>query len=208
LYNKYLSKLAARLKSEGFLTFVTISPREVFNINEITIDKIDYSFIGQLADGVNLLTYDYSINLGTPSLQTTNFIGNELVNYTKTLIPAEKIYRGVSVIAYDWPLPYEVGVTRANSMSVNSAILLAVDTGAMIFYDDWAESAYYRYIIQPGVPIEHLVWFKDARSIDTRANQVLANGFKGLSIWNIMYFFTQMWLVINSQYDIETLPLT
>jgi spore germination protein len=205
LYNNYLSKIATQLNKEGFLVFVTISPREIFNINEITIDKINYSEIGRIADGVNLINYDYSVNFGTPSLQTTTFIGNELTNYAKTIIPAEKIYTGLSVIAYDWPLPYEVGVTRANSMSANAAIALAADTGSPILYDDWAESAFFNYQNKAGVPIQHLVWFKDARSVDTRANQVLINDFKGISIWNLMYFFAQMWLVINSQYDIKTL---
>ncbi len=28
-------------------------------------------------------------------------------------------------------------------------------------------------------------------------------GFYGVGVWNIMRFFPQMWLVINSQYEIE-----
>lgn len=206
LYNNYLSKLATLLHSEGFLVFVTIAPREIQNINEITIDKINYYEIGQIADRINLLHYDYSTNFGTPNLQTTTFIGNEFIKYAKTIIPVEKIYAGLSVIAYDWPLPYEIGVTRASSMSTNLAIVLASINGSIISYDEWAESAYFIYEVNKlGAPIQHLVWFKDARSVESRANLVVANGFKGISIWNIMYFFTQMWLVIISQYEIETL---
>ena len=28
-------------------------------------------------------------------------------------------------------------------------------------------------------------------------------GVEGVAIWNIMYFFKQMWLLINSQYEIR-----
>lgn len=206
LYNNYLSKLAAKLNSEGFRVFVTIAPREILNINEITIDKINYTEIGQIADGVNLLDYDFGITFGTPSQQTTTFIGNEFINYAKTIIPADKIYTGFSAIAYDWSLPYEIGVTRANSLSSIAAIDLALDAGSIILYDDIAESAYFYYDqIKLGFPIQHIVWFKDARSVDTRANQAFVNGFRGVSIWNLMYFYAQMWLVINSQYEIKTL---
>lgn len=206
VYNNYLSRLQEQLSAEGFLTFVTIAPREILNINEITIDKIDYSLIGKLADGINLLHYDYSSNFGSPSQQTITFIGNEFIEYAKTIIPAEKIYAGLSVIAYDWPLPYEVGVTRANSLSTNTAIELARINGAVISYDEWAEAAYFYYDLNvEGAIIQHVVWFRDARSIETRANQMAQNGFRGLSIWNLMYFNKQMWLILNSQYEIETL---
>lgn len=206
IYNTYLTKLAERFSREGFLLFVTITARPLLNVNEVTIDRVDYSFIGQLADGVNLLNFDYSTSFEPPSQQTVTYLGNEFVYYAKTIIPAEKIFNGISVIAYDWPLPYEIGITRANSLSTNTAIDLALDTGAVISYDERAEAAYFFYEQNVmGAIIKHLVWFKDARSIDTRTNQAFVNGFRGISIWNLMYFNKQMWLVINAQYDIVTL---
>lgn len=206
LYNNYLARLTSRLHNEGLLVFVTLAPRARLNVVEITIDKVDYTEIGMLADGINLLQFDWSVSLETPSIQTTTYIGRELVDHARTLIPTDKIYTGYSIIAYDWPLPYEIGVTRANSLTIYSAIDIARGAGVPILYDDLAESAFFNYVEnRRGVPIQHLVWFKDARSIDTRANSVLENGFAGLSIWNTMYFYTQMWFVINSQYEIETL---
>lgn len=206
LYNQYLRRLQQRLSEEGLLTFVTIAPRQILDVNKITIDRVDYSLIGRYADGVNLMNFDFSISFETPSQQTITFLGNEFINYAKNLIPADKIYDGLSVIAYDWPLPYEIGVTRANSLSTNTAIELARSTGSVISYDDIAEAAYFYYNLNvAGAIIGHVVWFKDARSIDTRANQVINNNFRGLSIWNLMYFYKQMWLILNSQYEIETL---
>lgn len=204
LYNHYLSKISARLNSEGLFVFVTLAPRENLNINEVTFMRSDFTEIGQLAHGINLLDFDWSSSFEPPTLQTTTYIGNEFINYAKTMIPVEKTYIGLSSIAYDWQLPYELGVTKANSMSTNTAIELARDTGSVISYDDIAEAAYFQYYHNKlGVPLAHLVWFRDARSVDTRANQVIENGFAGLSVWNIMYYFAQLWLVINSQYEIE-----
>ena len=52
---------------------------------------------------------------------------------------------------------------------------------------------------------EHEVWFEDARSV--RAKLALAGEYQltGVSIWNIMRYFPQLWLVLNSLYDIEKL---
>jgi hypothetical protein len=33
------------------------------------------------------------------------------------------------------------------------------------------------------------------------------SGLQGTGIWNIMYYYAQMWLIINSQYEIESVLL-
>jgi spore germination protein len=49
----------------------------------------------------------------------------------------------------------------------------------------------------------HVVWFKDARNYEARAVLVDEYNLKGLSLWTIMIFDHQMWLIINNQYEIE-----
>ncbi|MDF2951775.1 MAG: Peptidoglycan-binding lysin domain protein, partial [Anaerocolumna sp.] len=51
--------------------------------------------------------------------------------------------------------------------------------------------------------IMHIVWFKDARSFNAIAYLVYEYGLQGLSIWNIMNYNSQLWLVININYEIE-----
>ena len=47
------------------------------------------------------------------------------------------------------------------------------------------------------------MWFEDARSI--RAKLALAGEYQlhGVSVWNIMRWFPQLWLVLNNLYEIE-----
>ena len=47
------------------------------------------------------------------------------------------------------------------------------------------------------------MWCEDARSI--RSKLALASEYQlhGVSIWNIMRYFPQLWLVLNNLYDIE-----
>ncbi len=80
------------------------------------------------------------------------------------------------------------------------AVEQAIQVGAPIQYDETAQSPHYNYWRDRA---EHEVWFEDARSI--RAKLALAGEYRlrGVSIWNIMRYFPQLWLVLNNLYEIE-----
>lgn len=205
VYDNYIKKLTSRLNNEGFPVFITLTPLTLYDENEITFDRVDYSGIGQVATGIIVLSYNWGYSFGPPAAVTSVFIARNFLDYAVTMIPPEKIYVGLPIIGYDWQLPYEIGVSRANSISTDSAIALAYEVGATIKYDETSQAPFFEYVDNSyGVPKRHIVWFKDARSVNTIVNLVPEYGFQGAGIWNIMNFFPQMWLVINSQYKIET----
>ena len=204
MYEIYTARLVSRLKKEGFLVFITLSPNLIYTANDITFEKIDYTTIGQLADGITLISYNWGYSYGAPAPVTSIHLLREFYDYAVTRIPPEKIFMGIPLMGYDWELPYVVGISRANSLTYDSAIALAGEVGAVIQFDDISQTPYFEYINSHyGIQIQHIVWFIDARSIDGLVKLVPEYGFQGIGIWNIMYFFTQMWLVINSQYEIE-----
>jgi spore germination protein len=206
VYENYITKLVNSLNNEGYIVFITLSPNIIYNANQITFEKIDYSAIGQLANGITLLSYNWGYSFGAPAPVTSVTLLREFYDYATTLILPEKIFMGIPLMGYDWELPYVVGISRANSLTYDNAIALASEVGATIQYDEISQTPYFEYVESlSGIPIQHIVWFIDARTIDALAKLVPEYGFQGLGVWNIMYFFTQMWLVINSQYDIENM---
>ena len=58
---------------------------------------------------------------------------------------------------------------------------------------------------ETGTPVEHVVWFDDARSIDQKLRLLEEYTLTGGSVWNIMRYFPQLWLVLNSLYTVERL---
>jgi len=84
-----------------------------------------------------------------------------------------------------------------------NAISLANQLGVQIQFDEPTQTPFFYY---NDVGIDHFVWFKDARSADAIVGLVTEYGLKGVAVWNIMYYYIPTWLVINSQYDIETIP--
>lgn len=202
-YENYITKLVNRLNDEEYLLFVTITPRTIISINEITFERLDYSKLGQAANSILLLTYGWGYSAGPPSATTPYYMVRAILDYAVALIPQSKLYTGLSTIAYDWQLPYIIGISRANSLNTDAAIALAREVGATILYDENTQAPYYEYTTYvSGRPIHHIVWFKDARSIDALVKLVHEYEIQGVSIWNIMSYFAQMWLVINSQYEI------
>jgi spore germination protein len=199
LVENFIIKMSTRLKSYGLRYTVTITPRTNIERTEVTYESIDYSTISQYTDAMLFLSYDWGYSFGPPASVTPVNILREVINNIIKIVPPEKFVLGLPVIGYDWALPYVPGFTIANAIIPNAAILLAADQGALIRYNEVSAAPYYFYSISDEL---HNVWFKDARSIDTITRLVPEYGLQGISIWNNMFFFTQMWLVINNLYDI------
>ena len=124
-----------------------------------------------------------------------------VLNYALTEIPADKIFLGIPNYGYDWPLPYQQGVTRARSISNQEAIRLAVQHQVAIQYNETAQAPFFHYTAEDGVI--HEVWFEDARSMEIKLRLVAENGLRGAGYWNIMRPFSQTWLTLASLFEIE-----
>lgn len=125
----------------------------------------------------------------------------QVLDYAVTEIPPEKIFMGIPNYGYNWALPYVRGESRATSISNVNAVLLALQYGAEIKYDETAQAPYFTYFDQLGT--EHIVWFEDARSIQAKLNLIKEYGFYGAGYWNIMNFFPQNWIVLENNFTVE-----
>lgn len=123
-----------------------------------------------------------------------------VLDYGVTEIPREKILLGVPNYGYDWPLPFQPGMTKAESISNQRAIQLAIQYDIAIQFDETAQSPYFNYTASDGTT--HAVWFEDARSMSAKLRLITEYQLKGCGFWNIMRPFSQTWLTLVSLYDI------
>lgn len=203
-YENFIARLSARLKAAGYILFITITPRIILSSNEISLEEIDYTTIGRYADFIQILSYDWGSIAGPPSPTTPAYLTNFFLKGAVTMIPPNKLYSGISIIGYNWQSPYILGITRANALTTDAAIELASLTGSTIMFEEKSQAPYYEYYnTVAGVQVRHIVWFSDARTIDSLIKFIPEYGIQGTGIWNIMSYFAQMWLVINSQYNIK-----
>jgi spore germination protein len=201
LHERFVKKISKIAEEEGYWLFVTIYPNLRFNSSDLTYNKIDYSNIYQVVNGISFLQFIWGTNYGPPL--PANSI-EKLSNFIEPVIAAispNQISIGNSLISYDWQLPYIPGSSYANALSINSALRLAQDIGAEIKFDDVSKAPYFFYL-EDNLR-EHIVWSVDARTIDALMKLITQYSLEGASFWNLMTFTAQLWLVINSQYEIE-----
>ncbi|MGB8451967.1 MAG: LysM peptidoglycan-binding domain-containing protein [Anaerocolumna sp.] len=199
LFFDFIAFIADKVHEEGFKVFITITPNSFEFDTEAGYESFNYSQLGQAADGVIILSYSWGYASEIPIEAAPLNLLVILLEYLLTQIPPEKISIGVSSIGYVWEIPYIQGVSRANSISNTNAVQLASDVGAEINYNESNLSSYF-FITDSN---EYLVYFHDIRSIDTSMRTMSENKLQGADIWNIMYFLTQTFFLINTQYNIE-----
>ena len=202
LYVDFIATVTNLMNQEGFEVFVSLIPTTLGYKSGVPYENSYFYDIGQATNNVTLITYQWtSAYIAQVNETSANYL-KEYLDFAVSQIPPEKIFIGLTRIAYDWELPYVEGETLGRFLTTLSAITLAEQVSAPIEFDEVTQTPYFYYNSLGGV--EHFVWFKDARTFDAIINLVFEYGLKGVAVWNIMYYNTPTWLVINSQYEIES----
>lgn len=202
-YEKLLEKVFNRSRQEGYYVFVTINPA-ITEMEEY--EKVDYSVLARLSDNLVFIHFVWGTNLSSPTPVSSISAIKDFLDYVTPIVPSAMIDIGMPTIGYDWVIQNGQNKTIAHSLSLDAAVNLARNTDSTIQFDEKSQTPFFLYT-QPdmGSPIRHIVWFIDARSIDALMDLVVEYGLAGTGVWNIMTYYNQLWLVINSQYEIETL---
>ena len=199
-YAAFLGRLRRLLGAQGWFVWAALAPKTSAGQPGLLYEGHNYAKVGAAVDAVLLMTYEWGYTYGPPMAVAPLPNVRAVLDYAVTEIPAAKILLGVPNYGYDWPLPFVQGTTRAQSISNQEAIRLAVHYGADIQYDETAQSPFFRYTGEDGVI--HEVWFEDARSMSAKLSLVAEYGFLGAGFWNLMRPFSQTWLTLASLYDI------
>ncbi len=200
-YADFIARLRQRFNPIGLTVIVALAPKTYAQQPGLLYESHDYAALGQSANAVLLMTYEWGYTYGPPLAVAPLPQVRQVLQYALTEIPADRIFLGIPTYGYDWLLPYQQGVSRATSLSPQRAIALARTYGAEIQYDETAQAPYFRYTAPDGR--EHEVWFEDARSAQAKLDLAVDNQLQGVGLWNLMRDFPQFYLVLNARYIIE-----
>ncbi len=207
-YPAFLTKLRERLAPEGYILFASLAPKTSAQQRGLLYEGHNYAAVGAAADKVLLMTYEWGYTYGPPLAVAPLPNVQQVVDYAVTEIPPDKIMLGIPNYAYDWTLPYVRGESRAQALSNVAAVQTAADRNASIVFDESAKAPTFRYFTYSAAEdktLEHVVWFDDGRSMDAKLRLIREYGLAGASIWQIMKYFPQLWLVLNALYSVEKL---
>ncbi|MDE6434870.1 MAG: LysM peptidoglycan-binding domain-containing protein [Lachnospiraceae bacterium] len=193
-YVAFIAEIRQRLNELGYQVSVAVPPKVSDDQPGLLYEGIDYQAIGEAADTVFLMTYEWGYKYGPPMAVAPIPSVRRVLDYAVSVIPREKIDMGIPNYAYDWPLPYVRNETVAETIGNLQAVQRAAEYGAEILYDEAAKAPYY-YYTRDG--ISHVVWFEDVRSIMEKYNLIAEYGFRGGGYWNLMREFRQNWMYVN-----------
>ncbi len=194
-YVDFLTELKARLGERPLN--VAVPPKW----DEVTFGYArghDYAGIGQVADRVYIMNYEFHWVGGPPGPIAPLPSYRRVLQYASGLIPPEKILSGISTTAYDWELP-DTPENRAMSMSDDDAINLAIESQVPIRYNEPAESPWFRYT-RDGRQRE--VWFEDARSALAKLQVIRDLGLRGLGVWHLGAPNSQLLELVNRRFNV------
>lgn len=195
-YVSFVTKVRSRLNEYGYNVSVALPPKVSSDQPGLLYEGIDYAGLGNAANSVFLMTYEWGYKYGPPLAVAPIPSVRRVLDYAVSEIPVEKIYMGIPNYAYDWQLPYERGVTVAETIGNTEAVRRAYRYGTEIIYDEQSQAPYYYYTDDGGT--EHVVWFEDVRSIIAKYDLVKEYGFKGVGYWNLMREFRANWVYVNT----------
>ena len=207
-YARFLSEIRLMLEERGYVLLASLAPKTSATQRGLLYEGHDYASVGAAVDYVLVMTYEWGYTYGPPLAVAPLPNVRAVLDYTVTEITPEKVFLGVPNYAYNWTLPYVRGESQAQALSNVAAVQLASEKNAEIRFDETAQAPTFHYFEYSGAAnrtLEHVVWFDDAKSIDAKLRLVKEYGLQGVSVWQIMKYFPQLWLVLHSLYSIEKL---
>lgn len=196
-FTEFVRNVADVMRQNGYHTSVALAPKVSANQTGLLYEGKDYKGLGEAADHVLLMTYEWGYTYGPPMAVAPINQVRRVVEYALTEIPPEKIDLGIPNYGYDWPLPYERGITAARTLGNVQAVRIAIENNAEIMFDETSVSPYFNYYYNGE---EHEVWFEDVRSLEAKFNLIDEYNLRGCGYWTVMQWFRANFELLDSKF--------
>ena len=148
-------------------------------VNQVTWDgpqAQDWWAIGQAADEVRIMTYEYSWSTSPPGpIAPVNWV-NDVIGYATSQIAPGKILQGIPFYGYDW-----VG-QQGTDLVWTQAMDLASQFGAPVMWDSASASPWFEYVSGSA---RHTVWFENGSSVGDKLDVARTHNVGGISVWRL-----------------------
>jgi spore germination protein len=174
-YSRFLAELATELHAAGKqLTTAVHAKTSVAGDDERNLAQ-DYQAIGAAADQVRVMTYDYSWETSPPGPVAPGDWVEEVIAWTVTQIPPDKVVLGIVLLGYNWTDGRGVTVDYQQAQSkaqAHDATVRRADDGSPWFtYRDSGS--------------RHEVWYEDAESVRPKLELVSRYELRGAFFWRL-----------------------
>ncbi|MGR6835259.1 glycosyl hydrolase family 18 protein [Syntrophomonas erecta] len=158
--------------------------------NEKWATPYEYDKIGQIADAVVVMAYDYHYSTSKPGPVAPLWWVEQVGSFMARHIPAQKVLLGMATYGYDWPTG-----TRATAVTASKLAALKQKYQVEQHFDDKSMSPYYTY--RDSNNNYHEIWLENERSLSEKWKVVSRYQLGGISFWRIGNGFEDLYRVIE-----------
>ncbi len=181
-YILYLTELKEQLSKKGKILSVTVFAQwedAEYAENKETVLVQDYEEIGKIADRVKIMAYDYtdSTSAKPGPIGPISWI-EDVLKYSITRIPKEKIYLGVHLYAYEWIGTEVKALTYASAKNILDTVNILSS-----FKKDIGEG-YAKFSCVNGTKTCEM-YFQNKEGINMRRDLAQEYGIQGISYWKL-----------------------
>ncbi len=199
-FTEFVRQVAEQMRANGFHTSIALAPKTSADQPGVLYEGKDYRALGEIVDHALIMTYEWGYTYGPPMAVAPLNQVRRVVEYAVTEIVPQKLDLGIPNYGYDWPLPYERGVTAATPIGNVQAVQIAIEQGVPIQFDELAQSPFFTYESEG---VQHEVWFEDVRSIQQKFQLIKEFGLGGCGYWQIMRWWRANWKLLYKNFFVE-----
>jgi spore germination protein YaaH len=190
-FASFVEELAGALHAQGKLLAVNVYAKTSEPGTWDGPQAQDWWAIGQAADQVRIMTYEYSWSTSPPGpIAPVNWV-NDVMAYATSQIAPGKILQGVPFYGYDW-----VG-QRGTDLVWTQAMDLAGQFGVPVMWDSASASPWFRYT---SGPTQHTVWFENGSSVAAKLDVTRLHNVGGISVWRVGGEDPANWSAVRAQF--------
>jgi len=200
VFTEFVKQTAKVMQQNGFHTSIALAPKTSSDQRGLLYEGKDYRSLGEIVDHALIMTYEWGYTYGPPMAVAPINQVRRVIEYAVTEIEPAKIDLGIPNYGYDWPLPYERGVTAATTIGNVQAVQIAIAQGVPIQFDEVAQSPFFVYEADG---VNHEVWFEDVRSIQRKLELIKEYALGGCGYWQIMRWWRANWKLLEKIFYIK-----
>lgn len=156
----------------------------------------DWKVIGQHADRVRIMTYDYHWRGGGPGPIAPLYWVQAVAEYARSVMDSSKIVIGIPFYGYDWPpqgnargVPWGDIEDLINEENLTVNLMQRNNKGRV-------DESWLRYSSNEG---NREVWFMTAAGLESKLDLVQTMDLAGIAIWRIGYEKPEYWDVVRQK---------
>lgn len=179
-YSSFIEELARQLHSKKKLLHVTMQPKINENYSWSGPGGMDYARLGQAADRIRIMTYDFS-RLNTPPgpIAPLSWM-HSVIQYAKSQVASHKILIGIPFYGYDWGMG---GADNKSSGLVWDGVQKTKQQyNVTEHWDAKSGEPWYEYQSSAG---KNIAYYQDYRSVGLKVELAFNERVGGISIWRL-----------------------